>query len=79
MARPVITTDAPGCRETVVDGENGFLVPVQSVDELAAAMSRFIEEPMQVERMGACSRKIAEEKYDVDKVNESMLREMGIK
>lgn len=78
MGRPVITTDAPGCRETVVDGDNGFLVPVQAVDELARAMIRFIEDPGLAARMGERSRQIAEEKYDVHKVNEFMLGEMGI-
>jgi len=79
MGRPIITTDAPGCRETVVDGDNGFLVPVKSVDELAIAMLKFVEQPELIIRMGKRSRQIAEEKYDVDKVNAHMLREMGIK
>lgn len=79
MGRPIITTDAPGCRETVVDGDNGFLVPVRAVDELAAAMVKFIENPELVEHMGNRSRQIAEQKYDVDKVNEHMLTEMGVK
>lgn len=78
MGRPVITTDAPGCRETVVDGDNGFLVPVQTVDELASAMIRFVESPELATCMGERSRRIAEEKYDVHKVNESMLAQMGI-
>jgi len=79
MGRPVITTDAPGCRETVEDGKNGFLVPVQAVDELVEAMVRFIETPELTARMGERSRQIAEEKYDVHKVNKFMLKEMGIK
>jgi len=78
MGRPVITTDVPGCRETVVDGDNGFLVSVQAVDELASAMVQFIEEPQLAARMGERSRLIAEEKYDVHKVNEIMLSGMGI-
>jgi glycosyltransferase involved in cell wall biosynthesis len=78
MGRPVITTDAPGCRETVVDGENGYLVPVKSVDALVGAMTRLIETPGLAARMGACSRRLAVEKYDVHKVNAVMLREMGI-
>ena len=78
MGRAVITTDAPGCRETVIPGENGFLVPVQAVDELAAAMQRFIDEPALVTRMGARSRQLAEEKYDVRRINALMLQEMGI-
>ena len=78
MGRPVITTDAPGCRETVTDGDNGFLVPVKSVDELAEAMRRFIDNPGLASQMGKRSRQIAEEKYDVHKVNSSMLSEMEI-
>ncbi len=78
MGRAIITTDAPGCRETVIDGENGFLVPVKSVDALVEAMTRFIEDPDLAVRMGKRSREIAEEKYDVHKVNAVMLKEMGI-
>jgi glycosyltransferase involved in cell wall biosynthesis len=79
MGRPVITTNAPGCRETVVDGDNGYLVPVQSVDALERAMRRFIDDPALAARMGRRSREIAESKYDVRKVNQAMLREMGIR
>lgn len=78
MGRAIITTDAPGCRETVVDGHNGFLVPVRAVEELAMAMLRFIETPELAVRMGARARQIAEEKYDVHRVNAVMLQEMGI-
>ena len=78
MGRPIITTDAPGCRETVEDGENGFLVPVKSVDGLVGSMRRFIGDMKLAARMGVRSRQIAEDKYDVHKVNEKMLREMGI-
>jgi glycosyltransferase involved in cell wall biosynthesis len=78
MGRPVITTDAPGCRETVKDGDNGFLVPVKSVDALAEAMLRFIREPALREAMGRRSREVAEDKYDVHKVNAVMLRAMGL-
>lgn len=78
MGRPVITTDAPGCRETVEDGENGFLVSIKSVDALVSAMLKFIEDPALAARMGSRSRKMVEAKYDVHKVNAVMLREMGI-
>ena len=78
MGRPVITTDAPGCRETVIDGVNGFLVPVKSAAEIARAMVFFIENPKQVVQMGKASRELAEQKYDVHKVNDFMLQEMGI-
>lgn len=76
MGRPIITTDAPGCRETVVDGENGFLVPVADPAALARAMLRFIEEPALIPAMGAAARRIAEARYDVHKVNAAMLQAM---
>jgi glycosyltransferase involved in cell wall biosynthesis len=79
MGRPVITADAPGCRETVVDGENGFLIPVKSVTALVAAMERFVQDPELARRMGARGRQLAEEKYDVHKVNSAMLTAMGIR
>jgi len=78
MARPVITTDAPGCRETVIPGVNGFLVPPRNVEALAFAMERFVLEPELIERMGRESRRIAEERFDVHKINQVLLREMGL-
>jgi len=78
MGRPIITTDAPGCRETVVNGDNGFLVPVKSVESLIEAMRRFIDDPKLAVSMGQRSRQIALIKYDVNKVNSKMLAEMGI-
>lgn len=78
VGRPIITTDTPGCRETVADGDNGFLVPVKSVDALVQAMECFIKDPSLAEQMGQRSRQIAEEKYDVHKVNNVMLQEMGL-
>jgi glycosyltransferase involved in cell wall biosynthesis len=78
MGRPIITTDAPGCRETVLEGENGFLVPVKDVDALVKAMEKFILDSSLIPIMGKRSREIAEEKYDVQKVNAVMLNAMGI-
>jgi len=78
MGRPIITTDAPGCRETVIDGYNGYLVPVKAVEELAAAMERFIVNPEFIIEMGKASRQLVEEKFDVDAVNQSMLEAMGL-
>jgi glycosyltransferase involved in cell wall biosynthesis len=76
---PIITTDVPGCRETVVDGKNGFLVPAFDVDRLSEKMIWFIKNPERIESMGFASRCIAEEKFDVHKVNAKMLKIMGIK
>lgn len=78
MGRAVITTDAPGCRETVTDGENGFLVPVGDAVALADAMQRLVDEPALAERMGERGRRVAEDKYDVRKVNARILQTIGL-
>lgn len=76
--RPIVTTDVPGCRETVSDGVNGFLVQPRDVDSLAQAMGRFVQEPDLVVRMGAASRELAEAKFDVRIVNATMLGRLGL-
>jgi glycosyltransferase involved in cell wall biosynthesis len=76
--RAVITTDAPGCRETVVEGDNGFLVPIRDAAALAAAMEHFLKNPELIARMGQRSRDIAREKYDVRVVNAHMFKYMGV-
>ena len=73
MGRAVITTDAPGCRETVVDHMNGFLVPVRNPHVLAEKMRRFIEQPDLIVSMGEASRRMAEERFDVHKVNQRLI------
>lgn len=78
MGRPIITTDAPGCRETVVDNYNGYLVPIKAVDELVLAMEKFILNPDLIVSMGMASRALAEKKFDVHSVNKSMLKAMGL-
>lgn len=78
MGRAIITTDAPGCRETVIDGDNGFLVEVKSVESLVEAMQKFIKQPELIEKMGNRSREIALHKYDVHQVNKHMMQEMGL-
>lgn len=78
MGRAIITTDAPGCRETVSHGVNGYLVGVKSVDDLVQCMQYFIEDPKLIEYMGQRSREIALNKYDVHQVNKHMMAEMDI-
>ena len=78
MGRAIFTTDAPGCRETVIQGENGFLVEVKSVNSLMNAMQEFINNPALIEQMGQRSREIALNKYDVHQVNRHMMQEMGL-
>lgn len=78
VGRAVITTDSVGCRETVVDGDNGFLVPIKDSQALANAMLKFIEQPELVAAMGKRSRELAEQKFDVEIVNKQMLEGMRL-
>lgn len=78
MGRPVVTTDAPGCRQTVEHGVNGFLVPPREEAGLEAAMERFIAEPALIARMGGEGRRLAEERFDVRKVNAALLEAAGL-
>lgn len=68
IGRPIVTTNSVGCRDTVVDGENGFIVPPHSPEEIAKALKKLIEDPALRERMGRKSREIAERDYDVNEV-----------
>ena len=76
--RPIITTDTAGCRETVIDGENGFLVEVGKVRSLVEAMNKFILDPSLIISMGERSLELARMKYDVDLVNYEMMCAMDI-
>jgi glycosyltransferase involved in cell wall biosynthesis len=78
IGRPILTTDVPGCRETVILGENGYLVPRADASALAERMIWFIENSDQWEKMGRRSRDIAEESFDVHKVNAKLLEIMGV-
>ncbi len=93
MGRAVITSNAPGCRETVnmpagvtlekasqenIQGENGFLVPVKNVAKLVQAMEVLIVKPQLRAEMGIASRRFAEHKFAVQKINQVLLQEMGL-
>lgn len=70
---PIITTDIPGCRETVIEGVNGYLIPKGDSEKLAEAMIKMIElTPEQRERMSSESQKLAEAKFDVRHVIDRM-------
>ena len=72
MGRPCITTDIPGCRETVDDGINGYLVPQKNARALADTILRFIALPQsEKQAMSRASRRIAEERFDVKHVIET--------
>ena len=78
IGRAVITTDVPGCRETVVDGINGFLVEKWNPQALAEKMIYFIEHPEEIAIMGYESYKIAQDKFDAHKVNKRLIDMLGL-
>ena len=84
IGRAIITCDSPGCRETIKNikedgkGENGFGIPPKSIDALTDAISWMNKHPDAVKQMGIESRKYAEERFDVNKVNNTILETMGI-
>jgi glycosyltransferase involved in cell wall biosynthesis len=78
MGRPIVTTDVPGCRQTVDPGVNGLLVSARDVDALEAAMERLILEPGLIPDMGARSREIAAQRFDVHKVNQAIIEAAGL-
>jgi len=61
--KPLVATDIPGCREAVVDGETGFLVPPKNPIALAAALQKLIESPELRARMGRAGRRRAEQYF----------------
>ena len=76
--RAVVTTTMPGCRDTVVEGMNGFLVPPRDAAALAKAMETFILQPSLAKIMGERSRRLAEERFDVKSVNRRLLTAMKL-
>lgn len=78
MGLPVITTDSVGCRDTVKDGINGFLVPVRDLEALAKAMMRFIENTDLIETMGQAGRRMAVDRFDVHSINRQIIETLKI-
>ena len=78
MGRAVVTTDVRGCRETVIDGMNGRLVPVKDPKALAIAIIEVLGSPEQLATMGRQSRKRAAGTFDADRVAELIMSRMGL-
>lgn len=72
--RPVITCNTSGCKETVIDGYNGFLVEPRNVEKLAVKMEEMIMNYELTEQMGNNSRKLAEDRFDVEKINRTLIK-----
>lgn len=73
MGKVILTTDVPGCKETVVDGLNGFIVPVFSTHELVEKMIYLIENKSELVQMGYNSHKISENKFNVRDINKKII------
>lgn len=78
IGRAIITTDVPGCRETVIQNRNGFIIPKWDSKVLAENMIYFIENPKQIRFMGDESHKIALDKFDVEQVNQRLQNILGV-
>ena len=65
MGKAIITTDVAGCKETVIENKNGFIVPAKDINALAVAFEKFIQfSPTERKAMGIEGRKMAEEIFD---------------
>lgn len=69
VGRPIITCNTPGCKETVIDKKNGFMVTPKSPEQLAEKMIWMIEHHEELEEMGKTSRDYVKEKFDIHEVN----------
>jgi glycosyltransferase involved in cell wall biosynthesis len=76
LGMPIITTDAPGCRETVRDGVNGYLAKLRDVQSLAQCMLKMIGNQNLAQTFGSKSREMAVEKYDVKLVVNDIFKAM---
>ena len=68
IGRPVITCNSVGCKETVIDGYNGYLIPTKNVDALVEKLDILLSNPSLRQEMGRNSRKYAEEYFSIDVV-----------
>lgn len=68
IGRPVVTTDSVGCRDTVIDGKNGFMIPIKDSNALASALKKLIDNPELRQTMGKNAREYAVNKFDIREV-----------
>lgn len=78
MARPILTTDVPGCRETVREGKNGFLIEPRSIKELEEKMEWFVHNHEKIPEMGYESLEYCQTKFEISKVNSDMMTYMNL-
>tara|TARA_B100000212_G_scaffold45845_1_gene29615 strand:+ start:33141 stop:34271 length:1131 start_codon:yes stop_codon:yes gene_type:complete len=75
---PIITTDVPGCRETVINEKNGILIQPKNITALEEAIKRFIKAPYIIDSMIMNGRSLVEKKFDINKVNSDIAYGMGL-
>ena len=73
IGRPIITSNSVGCKETVVDGVNGYLIEPKDVDALTEKLDLLISNTELRQKMGRESRKYAEEYFDIEVVKKRHL------
>jgi len=78
MGRPIITSDAPGCRETIDNNIEGYLVASRDPEALFTAMRAMLENPLRTEEMGSLAYSRARLKYDTKTVNKQMFEALGL-
>ncbi len=78
VGRAIIATNVQGCKHTVVDGVNGFLVEKCNEKSIADAMINFLDNPQKVDEMSRGSRNLVEEKFDRNKINTQLLGAMDL-
>jgi glycosyltransferase involved in cell wall biosynthesis len=78
VGRPIITSDTPGCRDTVLQDRSGILVPFGDSIALAEAMSRFIRDRRYLESAATESRKLAESRFDARAVSLAIRKAMAL-
>ena len=76
--RPVITTDTPGCRDTIDETVNGYLVPRGDVGALVEAMEAILKRPDLVPSMARAARLKAERRFDVRDVNQALITALAL-
>lgn len=74
IGRPVITCNSVGCKETVIDGYNGYLIPTKNVEALVEKLNILLGDAKLRQEMGKNSRKYAEENFSIDVVIERHLK-----
>ncbi len=71
--RAIVTTDVPGCRDTVIPNVTGIIIPPKDSFKLADAMQRLIEHPQERISMGKAGRKFAEKEFPIEKIVQNHL------